>query len=113
LIVSNSLFEVQKYVALTNHVRGFRFLMMNDATFNMMSKDQQKIFVETWKEVEKEIEVEYIASDQKFLDLLKSKGMTIVQPDTNAYREATKNVWKEYMPKAWGEGVYEKVQAVK
>jgi tripartite ATP-independent transporter DctP family solute receptor len=113
LIVSNSLFEVQKYVALTSHVRPYRFLMMNDAAFNKMSKDQQKIFVETWKEIEKEIEQEYIASDQKFLDLLKSKGVTIVQPDTNAYREATKNVWKEFMPKAWGEGVYEKVQAIK
>jgi tripartite ATP-independent transporter DctP family solute receptor len=113
LIVSNSLFEVQKYVALTSHVRGFRYLLMNDAAFNKMSKDQQKIFVDTWKEIEKEIEQEYIANDQKFVDILKSKGVTIVQPDANAYREATKNIWKEFMPKAWGEGVYEKVQAVK
>ncbi len=28
-------------------------------------------------------------------------------------REATKDVWKQFRPKAWGEGVYEKVQAVK
>ncbi len=113
LIVSNSLFEVQKYVALTYHVRPYRFLLMNDAAFNKMSKDQQKIFLDTWKEIAKEIEQEYISSDQKYLDLLKSKGMTVVQADVNAYREATKDVWKQFMPKAWGEGVYEKVQAVK
>jgi len=113
LIVSNSFYEVQKYVVLTNHVRGFRFLLMNDAAFNKMSKDQQKIFMDTWEEISKEIEQEYIANDQKFIDTLKSKGMTVVQPDANAYREATKNVWKSFMPKAWGEGVYEKVQAVK
>jgi tripartite ATP-independent transporter DctP family solute receptor len=98
LIVSNSLFEVQKYVALTSHVRPYRFLLMNDAAFGRMSK---------------EIEQEYISSDQKYLDLLKSKGMTVVPADVNAYREATKDVWKQFMPKAWGEGVYEKVQAVK
>jgi len=113
LIVSTSLFEVQKYVALTSHVRPYRFLLMNDAAFSKMSKDQQKIFQDTWKEIEREIEQEYISSDQKYLDLLKSKGMTVVQPDLNAYREATKDVWKQFMPKAWGEGVYEKVQAVK
>ena len=113
LIVANSLFEVQKYVALTYHVRPYRFLLMNDAAFNKMSKDQQRIFLDTWKEIAKEIEQEYISSDQKYLDLLKSKGMTVVQADVHAYREATKDVWKQFMPKAWGEGVYEKVQAVK
>jgi len=113
LIVSNSLFEVQKYVALTSHVRPYRFLLMNDGAFNKMSKEQQKIFLDTWKEISKEIEQEYISSDQKFLDLLKSKGMTVVPAEVNAYREATKDVWKQFMPKAWGEGVYEKVQAVK
>ena len=113
LIVSNSLFEVQKYVALTSHVRPYRFLLMNDGAFNKMSKEQQKIFLDTWKEISKEIEQEYISSDQKYLDLLKSKGMTVVPADVNAYREATKDVWKQFMPKAWGEGVYEKVQAVK
>jgi TRAP-type C4-dicarboxylate transport system substrate-binding protein len=113
LIISNSLFEVQKYVALTYHVRPHRFLLVNDAAFNQMSRDQQKIFGDTWREISKEIEREYIASDQTYVDTLKSKGVTIVQPDISAYKEATKNVWKEFMPKAWGEGVYEKVQAVK
>ena len=41
-IVDNSLFEVQRYLVITNHVRGYRFLFMNDAAFNLMSKDQQR-----------------------------------------------------------------------
>jgi TRAP-type C4-dicarboxylate transport system substrate-binding protein len=86
---------------------------MNDAAFNKMSKEHQKVFLDTWKEIAKEIEQEYISRDQKYLDLLKSKGMIVVKADVNAYREATKDVWKQFMPKAWGEGVYEKVQAVK
>jgi TRAP-type C4-dicarboxylate transport system substrate-binding protein len=65
------------------------------------------------KVLDGEMGQECISSDQKYLDLLKSKGMIVVQADVNAYREATKDVWKQFMPKAWGEGVYEKVQAVK
>lgn len=113
LIVSNSLFEVQKYASITNHVRPFRFLLVSDAAFSKLSKEHQQIFTDTWKEVSKLIEKDYISSDQQYLDTLKSKGMTIVEPDLAAYKEATKDVWKEFMPKAWGEGVYEKVQAVK
>lgn len=112
-IVDNSIFEVQKYLVMTNHVRGYRFLFMNDAAFNLMSKDQQKIFVDTWKEISKELEVEYVEMDKKYLEILKSKGLTVIEPDSGAYREATKNIWKQFMPKAWGEGVYEKIQAVK
>lgn len=112
-IVDNSMFEVQKYLVMTNHVRGYRFLLMNTAAFNLMSKEQQKIFVNTWKEISKELEDEYVEMDKKYLEICKSKGMTVIQPDVGAYREATKDIWKQFMPKAWGEGVYEKIQAVK
>jgi tripartite ATP-independent transporter DctP family solute receptor len=113
LVVASSFFEVQKYVVLTYHSRPYRYLMISDAAFNKMSKDQQKIFQDTWQQIGQEIEQEYISNDQKYLDTLKSKGMMVIQPDIAAYREATKDVWKEFMPKAWGPGVYEKVQAVK
>lgn len=113
LIVSNSLFEVQKYVVATEHVRPFRFLLMNDGAFNKMSKEQQTIFTDTWQEIGKEIEQEYVSKEQEYIGILKSKGMTFLQPDLDAYRAATRDVWKEFMPKAWGPGVYEKVQAVK
>ena len=112
LILSNSLYEVQKYVVATDHVRPFRFLLMNNAAFNLMSKEQQKIFTDTWREIGNEIEAEYISKDQEYINALKAKGMIFVKPDLKAYRAATKNVWKAFMPKAWGPGVYEKVQAV-
>ncbi len=29
------------------------------------------------------------------------------------FREAMKDVWKKFAPKAWGEGFYEKIQAIR
>jgi TRAP-type C4-dicarboxylate transport system substrate-binding protein len=113
LIVSNSLYEVQKYVIATEHVRPFRFLLMSDAAFNLMSKEQQTIFTTTWQEIGQQIEDEYVSKEKEYIDTLKSKGMVFIQPDLEAYRTATKNVWKDFMPKVWGAGVYEKVEAVK
>jgi TRAP-type C4-dicarboxylate transport system substrate-binding protein len=86
---------------------------MNDAAFNLMSKDQQKIFTDTWAEIGQQIEDEYVSKEKEYIDTLKSKGMIFIQPDLSAYREATKNVWKDFMPKVWGPGVYEKLEAVK
>ncbi len=112
LILSQSLFEVQKYVMATEHVRPFRFLLMRDAAFNLMNKEQQKIFIDTWREIAKEIEQEYISKDKEYIEKLKSKGMNFIQPDTTPFRQATEKVRKEFLPKAWGEGVYEKIQAI-
>jgi tripartite ATP-independent transporter DctP family solute receptor len=113
LIVSNSLYEVQKYVIATEHVRPFRFLLMSDSAFNMMSKEQQTVFVDAWKEIGKEIENEYVSKEKEYIDFLKSKGMVFIEPNLDAYRAATREVWKSFMPKVWGPGVYEKVQAVR
>ncbi|MFB3816896.1 MAG: hypothetical protein ACE147_04445 [Candidatus Methylomirabilales bacterium] len=51
-------------------------------------------------------------SEKEYLDKLKEKGMTIVQPDIKAFREATKDVYKKFAEK-WEPGLYEKIQAVK
>jgi hypothetical protein len=40
--------------------------------------------------------------------------MVIVQEpelDVRAIREAVKDVWRDIAPKAWGAGVYERIQA--
>jgi tripartite ATP-independent transporter DctP family solute receptor len=113
VILSQSLFEVQKYVMATSHVRPFRFLLMSDAAFQLMTPEQQRTFTDTWREIAKEIEQEYISKEQEYIATLKSKGMTFIEPDVEQFREATEKVRQEFLPKAWGEGVYEKIKAIK
>jgi tripartite ATP-independent transporter DctP family solute receptor len=113
VILSQSLFEVQNYVMATAHVRPFRFLLMSDRAYNLMSKEEQKIFMKTWREISKEIEQEYISKDNEYIATLKSKGMKFIQPDTKDFMAVTEKVRKEFLPKAWGKGVYEKIKAIK
>ena len=55
----------------------------------------------------------YLAADEKGqLDLVRSKGMKVVQPDVAAFRAATADVYKKY-EKAWGVGFYERVRDAK
>ncbi len=59
------------------------------------------------------MEKKYLADDQMRLEKLQSNGMTIIRPDVEPIRKATANVWKDFAPKVWGEGVYEQIQAIK
>jgi TRAP-type C4-dicarboxylate transport system substrate-binding protein len=44
---------------------------------------------------------------------MKKFGVQVLYPDPAPFREATKNVWKDFAPKIWGPGVYEQVEATK
>ena len=111
LILMNSFFEVQKYLIQTYHVLPMRFFFMNDKLWIRLSKEDQTLFVKTWEEEAVNIEKMFMENEQKWLDQLKGKGMKVVAVDTKPFREAVKDVWKEFAPAAWGEGVYEKIQA--
>ena len=40
-------------------------------------------------------------------------GVTVAKPPVGPFQAATKDVWKSFAPKVWGNGVYEKIQATK
>ena len=55
-----------------------------------------------------------IADDEKkTIEEMKKFGVQVLYPDPAPFREATKNVWKDFAPKIWGPGVYEQVEATK
>lgn len=113
IIYNNSFFEVQKYLIETNHALPVRFLVMNSKAWDKLSPDEQKTFMKTFQEVAASIESDYKSNEEKWRVALKEKGMIFVQPDVAAFREATKDIWKEFAPAAWGDGVYEKIQALR
>ena len=115
-IAANKLWEVQKYVMLTEHIYIPWLELIDERLWQKMTPETQKIMVDTWNEIADEVEKEVLANDQKYKKQLQDNGMTVVGPpdlDIQSFRDAVKNVWKDYAPKAWGDGVWEKVQATK
>ena len=112
VIFNNKLFEVQKYVMLTAHITQNQAVVINDKFYQGLSPEHRKILTEAAYEAGNFQNDLILKSEQEYLDKLKSAGMTIVQPDVNAFREATKDVHKKVSEK-WEPGLYEKIQAVK
>ena len=112
LIVSNSLFEVQKYVMLTAHITQNQAIVINEKFYQGLSPEHRKILTDAAYEAGTFQNELVLKSEKEYLDKLKEKGMSIVQPDLKAFREATKDVYKKFAEK-WEPGLYEKIQAVK
>jgi len=103
------LYEVQKYLMLTGHILQNQTIVINEKFYRGLSPEFQKVLQEAAIEAGT-FQNDLVLKQEKIdLDRLKEKGMTIVQPDIAAFREATKDVWKKYAEK-WEPGFYEKIQ---
>ena len=94
------MYEVTKYLTITNHASPEFILAMNDKSFAKMSADQQKAFMEAAREVRDDIRRNAKAMDEKGLADLKAKGMevyTIPANELQQWRDATKSVWDTFV----------------
>lgn len=112
VIFNNKLFEVQKYVMLTAHITQNQAIVINDKFYQGLSPEFRKILQDAAHEAGNFQNGLILKSEQEYLDKLKEKGMTVVQPDVKAFREATKDVWKKVSEK-WQPRLVERIQEVK
>ena len=83
LIESMRYYEVQKYVTLDGHFYGPHFIVINEAFYQGLSKEHQKIIDEAgriWKDEERKYNQ---MQSKRALDFIKSKGtqVTALSPD--------------------------------
>lgn len=101
------MYEVTKFLTVTNHASPEFVVAMNDKSFAKMNETQQKAFMEAAKEVRDILRKNAKAEDLKGLEDLKAKGMEIyVVPENEikAWQEATKPVWDIFTKHAGEQG---------
>jgi tripartite ATP-independent transporter DctP family solute receptor len=96
IIYHQRIFEVQKYLALTDHFYSPALLLTSLKTFENLPADIQKIILDTAVECadyERNLlrgnEVDQIAE-------LKTKGMQVTKPDKKPFQDAAASVYKEF-----------------
>lgn len=80
--------EVQKYIALTNHIISYNMISINEKFYQSLTDDQKKIVEKAAKALaEKELEL-YKKAAAADIETLKSKGIQFTSPDLKPFREA-------------------------
>ena len=106
------LFEVQKYMMLTEHIMQNQAIVINEKIYQGLSPAFRTIIQEAAVEAGDYQNDLSLKQEQADLEQLKAKGMVVVQPDLTAFRAATKDVWKMFADK-WEPRLYERIQEVR
>ena len=111
-IYSYKYYEAQKFLMLTGHMIRTIAVGANAKWFDGLPEDVKALFARAMAESEKFNNDLVHQQEKELLEKLKGLGMTVVQPNVEAFRVAAKDIPKKFEDK-WGKGLYERIVAVK
>ncbi|MDR1180313.1 MAG: DctP family TRAP transporter solute-binding subunit [Spirochaetales bacterium] len=107
--------EVQKYINLTSHVTNVNFFLMNGKIFRGLNTQNQNDILDAFDEASKLI-VKILNDDDKRLgEVFRSAGLTVHQPDIEAFKKATASMpvnFREWWIR-YGEDLHTRIQNMK
>lgn len=107
LIEMSRLYEVQKYVSVTNHMWDGHWPLHNGKSFKALPEEFREIVHKNFSKAAEDERADLAKLTASATDVLKSKGMEFTQPDTAAFRDVLRKAnwyaeWKEKLgPQAW------------
>ena len=112
-VVATKFWEVLKYGTLTHHMISAFLIHLNGDVWTSLTPESKKLWMDTWKEVNKEVTKLVLDKEREDVDLMKSKGMVFSEPNIEAFRDATKDVWKKMLSEPVEFEAYEKIKAAR
>jgi tripartite ATP-independent transporter DctP family solute receptor len=112
-IDSAKFYEVQKYLILTKHIITPRLVVINENTWQKLSKDDQRILQEAIEEGIAYNNNEILKRENDLKAKFEKQGMTIITPHMDEFRNAVLDTVPAMFEKKWGKGLWNKIQAVK
>jgi len=100
-IASFKLNEVQSYLTITNHLVQTGGVMINKTFFNKMSKEDQALVLKAVKVATDWANEKIKKGENQLLIDLQRKGMQVVIPDAESFREKAKPAVEELFKKEW------------
>ncbi len=112
-IQSGKFFEVQKYLVLTGHIITPRIVVVSERTWKKLQPADQAALQAAVKAGIAWQNAELLAAEKRLRDDFAKAGMTVIEPDVKAFREAVLAVVPKQFEAKWGAGMWDRIQAVK
>lgn len=111
-IDSNKFYEVQKYLAITNHIYNSGYVIMSKNIYDDFPDDLQEIVTNAIQE-SAEYQMDLVeTADKTLIGELQEKGMEISNPDQSEFREKAEPVYELFYEK-YGDEAKELVDAIR
>jgi TRAP-type C4-dicarboxylate transport system substrate-binding protein len=103
---------VQKQIVLTGHIVDHLTTIIAKQLWGRLSDEDKKIFTAVAQEAAVRATNEIQAKEKELIDVFKQKGLTIVEPNKDDFKQAVlKNVTFESL--GYRKADYDKIQAIK
>jgi len=97
VIYIHKIYEVQKYLAITNHVYEPMPLVISESFYKELTAEQKEIVQNAAQEAKVYNRDLIKKQTEEMVDKLKDEGMIITYPDLNSFREAAKSVGNDFI----------------
>jgi len=113
-IMAKKFYEVQSHIVLTGHITESMVTVIGSHVWNKLTPDDQKVFVETLKEAASKATESIEASERILAGEFRKLGVTVVEPDREAFRKAAIPLHNDASVGAgWTKVQYDELQALK
>ena len=109
VIYNNKLYEVQKYLAITNHSYDAMPLTIADDIWQGLTPAYREIIEKAAKTAETEDRRLVKKQTEDFVSLLEKEGMTVTYPDLTPFKEATASVMDVFAA-VYGQELIDEIQ---
>lgn len=107
-IHAGKIYEVQKYIAMTNHKYEYVLIAMSNKAWLKLTADQQKAVKEAAAEATQYENKLVSEKSDGLLKDLQAKGMKVTKPDTTEWAKQARTVHKQFAEK-YGIDLYNKI----
>lgn len=98
-IQAQKFYEVQKYLALTNHILNDQLYLVSNQTMEELPADLRKVVKEAAEKAAEYHTKLFVDGENSLVEFFKSQGVTVTTPDLKAFKEALKPYYDEYLKK--------------
>jgi tripartite ATP-independent transporter DctP family solute receptor len=113
-IMAKKFYEVQSHIVLTGHITESMVTVIGSHVWNKLTPDDQKVFADTLKEAASKATESIEASERILAGEFRKLGVTVVEPDREAFRKAAIPLHNDASVGAgWTRAQYDELQALK
>ena len=113
-IMAKKFYEVQSHIALTGHITESMVTVIGSHVWNKLTPDDQKAFADTLMEAASKATESIEASERILAGEFRKLGVTVVEPDREAFRKAAIPLHNDASVGAgWTKVQYDELQALK
>lgn len=114
-IRAQKFYEVQKYLAMTNHILNDQLYIISNITMNRLPENLQKLLKQEAVNAAKYHTKLFVDEEASLINFFKKEGVTVTYPDLKPFRKAMQPFYDVYVEKNGkvGEEALKEIQSIK